>query len=135
MPRASRPSSSYDLSRVSTEKSWTAINAETRPASTIPRRNTAGSRRRSEPGITAKRTPRRGARKLGGGCTVPLGGGCGRQLGRDLVADAPDGDDQRRVAELAADLPDVDVDGARVARERVAPDALEQLVAGEHDPT
>jgi hypothetical protein len=28
----------------------------------------------------------------------------------------------------------VHVDGARVARERVAPDALEQLITGEHEP-
>ena len=35
--------------------------AETRPAITIPSRNRAGSRRRSEPGITVKRTPPLGA--------------------------------------------------------------------------
>ena len=28
----------------------------------------------------------------------------------------------------------MDVDGTRVAGERVAPDALEELVAGEHEP-
>src|SRR5919197_1707405 len=48
---------------------------------------------------------------------------------RHLVADAPDGDDRRGVAELPAELADVDVDGARIAGEGVAPDALEQLVA------
>src|SRR5437868_8038467 len=51
-----------------------------------------------------------------------------------LVAHAPHGDDRRRVAELAAELAHVYVDRARVAGERVSPDALEQLVAGEHEP-
>ena len=51
----------------------------------------------------------------------------------DLVADAPDRDDRRRVAELAPQLAHVDVDRARVARERVAPDPLEQLVARQHE--
>src|SRR5215210_8216976 len=54
--------------------------------------------------------------------------------GADLVAHAPDGHDGRRVAELAAQLPHVDVDRARVACEGIAPDALEQLVASEHEP-
>ena len=54
---------------------------------------------------------------------------------RDLVADAPHGDDRRGVPELATDLAHVDVDGARVAGEGVAPDALEQLVPGEHEPS
>src|SRR5687768_12004398 len=54
---------------------------------------------------------------------------------RDLVADAPDGDDRRRLSQLATKLPDVDVDRASVAGECVAPDALEQLVAREHEPT
>ena len=58
---------------------------------------------------------------------------CGVARRRDLVADAPDGDDRRRVAELAAQLADVDVDRARVAGEGVAPDALEQLVARQHE--
>src|SRR5918996_1273437 len=53
---------------------------------------------------------------------------------RHLVADAPHGHDRRRVAELPAQLADVDVDGARVTGERVAPDALEQLVASEYEP-
>jgi hypothetical protein len=35
------------------------------------------------------------------------------------------------VAELGAELADVDVDGAGVGRERVAPDPLQDLVAGE----
>src|SRR6476659_8914264 len=54
--------------------------------------------------------------------------------GRDLVAHAPDRDDRRGVAELAPQLPYVDVDGARVSREGVAPHTLEQLVACEHEP-
>ena len=37
------------------------MTAETTPAITIPSRNRAGSRRRSEPGITVKRTPPLGA--------------------------------------------------------------------------
>src|SRR5436190_19853536 len=53
---------------------------------------------------------------------------------RDLVADPPHRHDRRRLAELAPELADVDVDGAGVARERVAPDALEQLVTREHEP-
>ena len=55
-------------------------------------------------------------------------------LGGHLVADPPDGDDRRRVAELAPNLPNVDVDGPRIAGEGVPPHALEQLVAGEHEP-
>ena len=62
---------------------------------------------------------------------TPLARGVLRR--RDLVPDAPDGHDRRGVAELAAELADVDVDGARVAGEGVAPDALEQLVAREHE--
>src|SRR5919201_278276 len=53
--------------------------------------------------------------------------------GRNLVADTPDGDDRRSIPELAPQLPDVDVDGARVAGEGVAPDALQQLVAREDE--
>src|SRR5262249_25290734 len=65
---------------------------------------------------------------------VGVSGDGGRAaLGRDLVADAPHGDDRRRVAELAADLAHVHVDGARGAREGVPPHALQQLVAGEHE--
>jgi len=55
------------------------------------------------------------------------------RAGRDLVADAPHRDDRSCLTELAAHLPDVDVDRARVAGERVAPDPLEELVAREHD--
>src|SRR5207237_4178587 len=51
----------------------------------------------------------------------------------DLVPHAPDRDDGRRVAELASELADVDVDRARVPGEGVAPDSLEQLVAREDE--
>src|ERR671935_1212084 len=51
----------------------------------------------------------------------------------DLVTNSPDGDDRRGVAELAAQLPHVHVDGAGVACERIAPDAFEQLVARKHE--
>ena len=50
-----------------------------------------------------------------------------------FVPDAPHRHDRRCVAELAAELAHVHVDGARIARERVAPDALEELVAGEDE--
>src|SRR5205823_3526921 len=53
--------------------------------------------------------------------------------GRDLVADPPDGHDRRGLAELAAELADVHVDGPRVAGEGVAPDALQELVAREDE--
>ena len=66
-------------------------------------------------------------------CPYAAGAGSGSFDGSDLVPHAPHGHDRRRVAELAAELPDVDVDGARVAREGVAPDALEQLVAREDE--
>ena len=90
------------------------------PASTMPSRKSAGSRTRSDPSMCRKSRSR--LRALGGA------------LGRDLVAHAPHRHDRRRVAELAPHLPHVDVDRARVAGERVAPDALEQLVAREHEP-
>src|SRR6195952_5280884 len=51
----------------------------------------------------------------------------------DLVADTPDGHDRARLADLAPELAHVHVDRARVARECVPPDALEQLVAREHE--
>ena len=53
-------------------KSRSAISAETTPASTIPSRNSAGRRKRSEPGIRAKRTPWLGARNRSGGATTAL---------------------------------------------------------------
>ena len=43
---------------------------------------------------------------------TPLRRRCRRAIGGDLVADPPHRDDRRRVAELAPDLPDVDVDSA-----------------------
>src|SRR5438105_895319 len=58
-----------------------------------------------------------------------LGGRCRRAFGRDLVADAPHRDDRRRIAELPPHLADMDVHRSRVTGERVAPHALEQLVA------
>src|SRR5207237_2329847 len=51
-----------------------------------------------------------------------------------LVADAPHRHDRRRVAELSAQLADVDVHRASVACERVPPDPLEQLVARQDEP-
>ncbi len=59
----------------------------------------------------------------------------GGARGRHLVADAPDRDDRRRIAELAPQLADVDVDRAGVdPGVGVAPHALEELVAREHEP-
>src|SRR4029077_20773402 len=52
----------------------------------------------------------------------------------NLVADTPNGHDRARVADLAPELAHVHVDRARIAGERVAPDALEQLVARQHEP-
>src|SRR5215470_7032075 len=83
---------------------------------TMPARKRAVSRKRSDRNTAA--SLRRGRRA---------------PFGPDLVADPPDGDDRRRVAELAPQLPHVDVDRAGVAGERVAPDALEQLVARQHE--
>src|SRR5437660_6656141 len=80
----------------------------------LPRKR-AGSRKRSERSTGARRG-------LG-----PVPGG------RDLVADPPDGHDRRRLTELPSELAHVDVDGARIAGEGVAPDALEQLVARQHE--
>src|SRR5262245_11141065 len=58
----------------------------------------------------------------------------GRVLrGAHPVPDPPDGPDRRGVSELPPELADVHVDGSGVARERVAPHALEQLVTREHE--
>src|SRR5262249_50093087 len=85
--------------------------------------------RRSRPG----RAPGAGSEATAASRPPPLGVD-GRVAGRsDLVADPPHGDDRRGVPELAAQLADVHVDGARVAGERVAPHPLEQLVAREHE--
>src|SRR5919197_4123237 len=90
--------------------------AATSPARTMLARKNAGSRKRRErsTALGAARAP-----------AVPCG--------RDLVADPPDGHDRRRLAELAAELAHVHVDGPRVAREGVAPDALQELVAREDE--
>src|SRR3954451_21150561 len=56
-----------------------------------------------------------------------------RNIVGHLVSDAPHGHHRAGVADLAAQLPNVHVDGARVARERVAPHPLEELVARQHD--
>src|SRR5262245_22112389 len=78
----------------------------------MPARNSAGSRNRSDRNMCLK---------LRRGGDAPFGA--------DLEAAARLGRDRRRVAELAPQLPDVDVDRPRVAGEGVAPDPLEQLVA------
>src|SRR5512133_172127 len=82
----------------------------------IAARKSAGSRKRSDRNMLRSSL---GAHGIPRGC--------------DLVADAPHGDDRRGVAELAANLPDMHVDGPRVAGERVAPHPLQELVAGQHD--
>src|ERR671914_1664792 len=92
----------------------------TSPATAIPARNTAGSRKRSERNTARKRSFVLGAHRVPGGS--------------DLVAHAPHGHDRRGVAQLAAQLPDVHVHRPRVAGEGIAPDALEQLVSREHEP-
>src|SRR5262245_2559683 len=85
---------------------------------TMPARKRAGRRKRSEWNIALPLTRRAD----------------GLLRRRDLVPDAPHGHDRRGFAELAAELAHVDVHRARVPRERIAPDALEQLVSREHDP-
>src|SRR5947208_10200812 len=86
----------------------------------MPSRNNAGSRKRSDLSI--------------GPYTVALGTDRVPR-GPDLVADTPHGHDRRSLAELPAQLAHVNVHGARVPSERVAPHPLEQLVAGEDEPT
>src|ERR1700751_2926462 len=90
------------------------MSVATAAASTIPSRNNAGSRKRSD---------------LGRGRLV--GDGWPRV---GLVAHPPHGDDRCRIAELPPQLAHVDVDGAGIAGERVPPDPLEQLVAREDQP-
>src|SRR6266542_3171178 len=118
-PPASRRKSARERPSVYDWRSWNAIAAATSPNRITPARNSAGSWKRSE-----RNTP-----------ALPELSARGRLAsGRHLVADAPDGDDWRGFAELAAQLANVHVDRARVAGERVAPDALEQLVARQHQP-
>src|SRR5215218_10692244 len=88
------------------------------PLTTMPSRKSAGSRKRSDLSI--------------GPYTVALGVH-GVPCRADFVADAPHGDDRGGLAELAPQLPHVHVHRTRVTREGVAPDALEQLVAREHE--
>src|SRR6476469_9669859 len=112
MPADSARSSCAARVCVSSWKTWTAISAATTAASTIPTRNSAGSRKRSD----RKNTVLRGGRR-----------------GRGLVPDPPHGHARRRAAELLPQLPNVNVDRARVTGKRVAPRALEQLVAREDE--
>ena len=118
-PDASRRSSSTDCWRVTSWKRRTASAIEASPKTRTTARNTAVRRNRSVPSMGFRVEPRGSTR---------------RAVRRDLVADAPHGDDRRCIAELAPDLAHVDVDGARVPGERVAPHALEELVAREDDP-
>src|SRR5215204_1398108 len=93
---------------------------EMRPARIAPARKRAGKRKRSD----------RNMARLALGADRVLRGVLGRC---GLVADPPNGHDRGRVLELPPQLADMDVDGAGVTRERIAPDALEQLVPGEHE--
>src|SRR4051794_28869435 len=125
MPFASRLSFANAWSREKSRNRRTAMSVVTRPARMIPARNTTGSRTRSEPRAGISDAPQLLVRRF-----------LLRVLRRrDLVADAPHGDDRRRVTELPPQLADMDVDGASVPRERVAPHALEELVARQHEPT
>src|SRR6266571_5252477 len=88
------------------------------PLTTMPSRKSAGNRKRSELNIRTYKV-------LLGLDRIPRG--------RDFVADPPHGHDRRGLAELPPQLAHVDVHRARVPGECVAPDSLEQLVAGEHE--
>src|SRR5579884_1283200 len=120
IPSASRRSSLSVWSCANERNSCTAIAVVTSAATRIPPRKISGRRTRSD-----ENTPLRLRR---GGVFLRLADRC------DLVADTPDRHDRRRIPKLAPQLPDVHVDRARVARERIAPDALEQLVARQHEP-
>ena len=50
----------------------------------------------------------------------------------DLIPHAPHRHDRTIVAKLAPQLADVHIDRARITRERVSPDALEQLITRQH---
>src|SRR4051812_36898724 len=82
----------------------------------IAARKSAGSRKRRDRNTVALRVHRIPSRS-------------------DLVADAPDRDDRRGLAQLAPELADVDVDRARVTRKGVPPDTLEELIARENETT
>ena len=62
------------------------------------------------------------------------GSGSAHRRAPARVADAADGADRARVAELGPQLGHVHVDGAGAGRGRVAPDLGEQLLAREHPP-
>src|SRR4051795_7058626 len=123
MPADSRRRSCRVWWRAKLRNSWIAISPVTTPDSRSPARNSRGRRTRSDEKRAGTASPLRRRDFLLRVARV-----------RDLVADAPDGHDRRGIAELAAQLPDVDVHRSRVTCERVAPDALEQLVAGQHEP-
>src|SRR3954470_11242418 len=124
MPFASRLSFASAWSCEKSRNRRTAMSVVTRPARLIPARNTSGSRTRSEPRAVISDAPQLLVRRF-----------LLRVLRRrDLVADTPHGDDRRRITELPPQLADMDVDGASVTRERVAPHTLEQLVARQHEP-
>src|SRR4029078_12557829 len=97
MPYASLLSFESAWSRAKSWKSLTEIAVVMTPASTIPARNTRGSRTRSEPSIRLRLSPRL----------------LGVLRRRDFVPDTPHGDDRRRVLQLAAQLAHVDVDRPR----------------------
>src|SRR5579864_1022439 len=137
MPSASRRSSLSVWSCAKERKSWTAIAVVTRAATRMPQRKISGRRTRSDENTPpSSLEPRVHYRTL----RVSVASGPRGVLlrvadRRDLVADTPDRDDRRGVAELAPQLTDVHVNGSRVAGEGVAPDPLEQLVARQDEPT
>src|SRR5215212_2231312 len=116
IPTASRRSESFVRPSAYCWNSRTAIAVETIAERTMPARKIAGRRNRSE--LNERSTVPRVRRSE---TRTSLRGGRRVARGADLVADAPDGDDRRRILELAPELPHVDVDRARVAGERVAP--------------
>src|SRR5215831_6752397 len=99
--------------RAKSRKSWIAISPVTNPARTMPARKRSGRRTRRDDSDESTR----GALNRAG---VPLH--VARR--RHLVADPPDRDDRRGVAELPPQLADVHVDGPRVPGEGVPPHPL-----------
>src|SRR5215218_3866394 len=128
IPTASRTSDAFVRCSAYCWKSRTAIAVDTIAERTMPARKIAGRRNRRE--LNERSTVPRVRRSETG---TSLRGGRRVARGADLVADAPDRDDRRRVSQLAAELPHVDVHRAGIAGERVPPDALEQLVARQHE--